>query len=172
MRTSLVLLAEMRDRGLGTVKASGDRGHAKMFRIPQENNLLVLFGREAPAPAAEVLTDDPACGGAGSTESSPQRRYAAFFSLVQIEQFHFFFGLCHALQEDKNELTATDAYWLGLVDEVMGEGGLATIRWFEEWQPDPEPASAPQPGPQTKLPAEKNEAHAVEPEKKTNAAKA
>jgi hypothetical protein len=55
----------------------------------------------------------------------------------------------------------------------MGEGGLATIRWFEEWQPDLEPAKpVPQPVPQTKLPEEKNEAHKVESEKKTNAAKA
>jgi ATP-dependent protease ClpP protease subunit len=55
----------------------------------------------------------------------------------------FFVALCHALQEDENELSSTDAYWLGLIDEVIGEGGLATSRWFEEWQPDPQPP-APQ----------------------------
>ena len=50
----------------------------------------------------------------------------------------FFVALCHALQEGENELTATDAYWLGLVDEVVG-ASLPTSRWWEEYQPDPTP---------------------------------
>lgn len=49
----------------------------------------------------------------------------------------FFVALCHALQEGENELTATDAYWLGLVDEVIGED-LWTIRDLEEFIPEPE----------------------------------
>jgi ATP-dependent protease ClpP protease subunit len=58
----------------------------------------------------------------------------------------FFVALCHALQEDENELNATDAYWLGLVDEVLGTA-MPTMRWFGEWRddaptPQPEPASA------------------------------
>jgi len=48
----------------------------------------------------------------------------------------FFIALCHALQEGENELTAIDAYWLGLVDEVVGEH-LWTIRLMEEFEPDP-----------------------------------
>jgi ATP-dependent protease ClpP protease subunit len=55
----------------------------------------------------------------------------------------FFVALCHALQEDENELTAEDAYWLGLIDEVLGNNQLITMRWFEEWQADP-PAPASQ----------------------------
>lgn len=47
----------------------------------------------------------------------------------------FFVALCHALQEGENELTAVDAYWFGLVDEVIGED-LWTIRLMEEFQPD------------------------------------
>jgi len=47
----------------------------------------------------------------------------------------FFVALCHALQEGENELTATDAYWLGLVDEVVGEN-LLSARSFEEFKPD------------------------------------
>jgi hypothetical protein len=50
----------------------------------------------------------------------------------------FFVALCHALQEGENELTAMDAYWLGLVDEVVG-ASLPTSRWWEEYQPDPTP---------------------------------
>lgn len=59
----------------------------------------------------------------------------------------FFVALCHALQEGENELTAADAYWLGLVDEVMGVA-LPTTRWIEENQPDPPPAPG-EPQPQT-----------------------
>lgn len=50
----------------------------------------------------------------------------------------FFAAFCHALQEGENELTATDAYWLGLVDEVVGED-LLCLRHFEENKPDPAP---------------------------------
>src|SRR5580698_11665671 len=47
----------------------------------------------------------------------------------------FFVALCHALQEGENELTAIDAYWLGLVDEVIGEE-LWNVRDLEEYVPD------------------------------------
>ena len=50
----------------------------------------------------------------------------------------FFIALCHALQEDDNELTAHDAYWFGLVDEVWGSTSLITSRWFEEYEEDKE----------------------------------
>lgn len=33
---------------------------------------------------------------------------------------YFAFSLCRLLQEQENRLTAIDAYWLGIVDEVMG----------------------------------------------------
>jgi hypothetical protein len=49
----------------------------------------------------------------------------------------FFVALCHALQEGENELTAVDAYWLGLVDEVIGESNLWTMRDLVEVKPDP-----------------------------------
>jgi ATP-dependent protease ClpP protease subunit len=49
----------------------------------------------------------------------------------------FFVALCHALQEGENELSAKDAYWLGLVDEVMGEKDLLCMRFFAEYSPDP-----------------------------------
>jgi hypothetical protein len=47
----------------------------------------------------------------------------------------FFAGLCHALQEGENNLTAEDAYWLGLIDEVVGEDHLLCRRHFIENQP-------------------------------------
>jgi ATP-dependent protease ClpP protease subunit len=49
----------------------------------------------------------------------------------------FFVALCHALQEDDNEITATDAFWFGLVDEVWGNNSFITGRWFAEFSPDP-----------------------------------
>lgn len=48
----------------------------------------------------------------------------------------FFVALCHALQEGENSLTAVDAYWLGLIDEVVGVN-LLSYRNFDEYQPDP-----------------------------------
>jgi len=48
----------------------------------------------------------------------------------------FFVALCHALQEGENDLTATDAYWFGLVDEVIGES-FWSLRYIEEYKPDP-----------------------------------
>ncbi len=52
----------------------------------------------------------------------------------------FFVALCHALQEGENELTPTDAYWLGLIDEVLGDRDLVTLRSIVEYEPDDPPA--------------------------------
>lgn len=48
----------------------------------------------------------------------------------------FFGALCHALQEGENQLSATDAYWLGLIDEVIGDNTLMSLRMIEEYRPD------------------------------------
>jgi ATP-dependent protease ClpP protease subunit len=60
----------------------------------------------------------------------------------------FFVALCHALQEGENDLTATDAYWFGLVDEVIGEG-FWSLRYIEEYKPDP-PVKKTEPNEETK----------------------
>jgi ATP-dependent protease ClpP protease subunit len=49
----------------------------------------------------------------------------------------FFVALCHALQEGENELTAHDAYWLGLIDEVVGDSNIMSVRSMAEYRPDP-----------------------------------
>lgn len=41
----------------------------------------------------------------------------------------FFVAMCHVLQQGDNHLTATDAFWLGLIDEVIGED-LPSFRVF------------------------------------------
>ena len=50
--------------------------------------------------------------------------------------FSFFIGLCYALQEDENQLTASDGYWLGLIDEVFGDTSLPSWRAMAEYTPD------------------------------------
>lgn len=48
----------------------------------------------------------------------------------------FFVALCHALQDGENELTAEDAFWLGLIDEVYGHPALGSLRLIAEYTPD------------------------------------
>ena len=41
-------------------------------------------------------------------------------------------ALCHVLQSGDYYLTAVDAFWLGLIDEVIGVHDLPTLRLFRE----------------------------------------
>jgi ATP-dependent protease ClpP protease subunit len=75
----------------------------------------------------------------------------------------FLVALCHALQEGENELTAEDAFWLGLIDEVLGQTGLPIRRYFAEYQPDPEPDVLPAPAAQLPEPDEAIDAAHPEP---------
>ncbi len=47
----------------------------------------------------------------------------------------FFISLCQSLQKGENSLTAHDAYWLGLIDEVVGDRNLLFERHVVE-RPD------------------------------------
>jgi hypothetical protein len=56
----------------------------------------------------------------------------------------FFVALCYSLQDEDHELTATDAFWLGLIDEVIGGSpDLFPFRLLVENIPDPEPTTMP-----------------------------
>lgn len=44
----------------------------------------------------------------------------------------FFVALCHALQAGEYELTPLDAFWLGLIDEVVGRKEEVTLRLIVE----------------------------------------
>lgn len=55
----------------------------------------------------------------------------------------FFMSFCYALQHGENELTAKDAYWLGLIDEVIGETSLPSLRVVSEYSPDSSQPSLP-----------------------------
>jgi hypothetical protein len=51
--------------------------------------------------------------------------------------------LCHCLQDEDHELSATDACWLGLIDEVIGgPPELYPFRLLMENVPD-DPVPAP-----------------------------
>jgi hypothetical protein len=47
----------------------------------------------------------------------------------------FFIALCYALHEGETDLTATDAYWLGLINEVVGRQDLPNERLAQEATP-------------------------------------
>jgi len=60
----------------------------------------------------------------------------------------FFVALCHELQKGENELSPLDAFWLGLIDEVIGSPDLPLVRYMSEFKPDdPPPAQPPAPLP-------------------------
>ena len=55
----------------------------------------------------------------------------------QVTQLWFFFvSLCRLLQKDDYYLTAEEAYWLGLIDEVIGRADLPCARMMVEHAPE------------------------------------
>jgi ATP-dependent protease ClpP protease subunit len=78
--------------------------------------------------------DDDAFG-----KLSDDEREDATFAKVEpllLPVWSFFVALCHALQHGENELTARDAIWLGLIDEILGEEELPCRRMAWEYKPD------------------------------------
>jgi len=65
----------------------------------------------------------------------------------------FFVALCHALQEGENDLTARDAFWLGLIDEVMGVADLPAFRFIAEYELTPAKGQALEAGSEEKAEA-------------------
>jgi hypothetical protein len=65
-----------------------------------------------------------------------QRKSARVAKLapVLLPLWLFFGSICHVLQEAENPLTPTDAFWLGLVDDIIGES-LPTLRKIAEHSP-------------------------------------
>lgn len=54
----------------------------------------------------------------------------------------YFVALCYALQDEDHELSATDAFWLGLIDEVIGgPSDLYPFRLIVENVPGPDTAN-------------------------------
>ena len=61
------------------------------------------------------------------------KRWEAEVAPVLNHVWSFFVALCHALQEGEAELGATDAYWMGLIAEVI-RLPLGSRRTMEEFK--------------------------------------
>lgn len=77
----------------------------------------------------------------------------------------YFVALCHALQEAENELTPTDAFWLGLIDEPIGHPDLPLLRYFAEAQDESEGEPAPESKPASTVVLDLNEPQPAPPPK-------
>jgi hypothetical protein len=81
----------------------------------------------------------------------PEDERAAFILANTKDRFrpvwHFLVSVCRALQQGENRLSATDAYWLGLIDEIPGSS-LSCVREVIEKRNDL--AAVPSPAPKPK----------------------
>jgi ATP-dependent protease ClpP protease subunit len=58
------------------------------------------------------------------------------FRLPMLPIWTFLIALCHSLQQGENYLSASDAFWLGLIDEIIGAEDLPSSRLIREYKPD------------------------------------
>lgn len=70
-------------------------------------------------------------------EIREKQRHTMLFRAL-LHPWLFLLALCQTLQTGENELTAKDAFWLGLIDEVIGDIDYAPFRLFVEYQPGTE----------------------------------
>lgn len=66
---------------------------------------------------------------ARNTKKKSELRYL-YASEIIMPIWTFFNALYHVLQEGENGMSAIDAFWLGLIDGVIGETNLPTFRQF------------------------------------------
>ena len=71
-----------------------------------------------------------------ASKADRQEKEIEKVSPLLLPVWSFFVALCHALQHGENDLTARDAVWLGLIDEVLGADELPCRRLIEEYQQD------------------------------------
>lgn len=71
------------------------------------------------------------------------RKWAEKTSPMLQPIWSFFVALCYTLQRGENDyLTARDAYWLGLIDEVIGDESLLPFRLMQEDVDEPKEEEA------------------------------
>ena len=99
------------------------------------------FGQFALNPTEKAAMD------AIADEKLRTEKMAELFGPILEPVWSFFNAMCHALQEGENQLTAKDAYWLGLIDEVMGDSDMSALRLIMEYKEPPkeQDQSAPKP---------------------------
>jgi ATP-dependent protease ClpP protease subunit len=90
------------------------------------DNWGIFFLDEAQSNAVAAIQD----------EEQKRQRIHELAKPILRPMWLFFVALCYALQEEENELTARDAYWLGLIDEVVGARDLFSFRLLIEDVPD------------------------------------
>lgn len=61
--------------------------------------------------------------------------------------WHFLVSVCRALQQGENRLSAYEAYWLGLIDEVPGSNLFTLREMVENQNTVPVPSPLPEPKP-------------------------
>jgi hypothetical protein len=112
--------------------------HLASLESDRFNNLCVSWGKFALSPSEKKEIDNTA------EESKNERLVQKVRPLLE-PLWSFFVALCHVLQEGENELTSVDAYWLGLIDEVVGVKGLPLFREIMEYKPDSPKIEPPKP---------------------------
>ncbi len=91
-------------------------------------------------------------------DATPEDQRGAYISLHTKERFrqvwHFLVSVCRELQQGENRLSARDAYWLGLINEIPGTT-LSSIRELIEQQDDVAIVPTPEPKQKRRIPAKK-----------------
>jgi ATP-dependent protease ClpP protease subunit len=100
------------------------------------------FKRFCSLYGAFLVTDEEAQGiQSCGTDEEKEEAWAERVSPILQPVWSFFVALCNALQRGENKLTASDAYWLGLIDEVISRSDLRPFRLIREYKPDPKPVT-------------------------------
>lgn len=121
-------------RGGGLTRLNEDffllNEHLASLESDRLDKLCISWGKFALSPPEKEEIDK-------SPEASKNEKLVQKVRPLLEPLWSFFVALCHTLQEGENELTATDAFWLGLIDEVMGVKELSGYREIAEYKPDP-----------------------------------
>jgi len=72
-----------------------------------------------------------------SEDEARKAAIAAKLTPTLLPLWLFLGSICYVLQEEENPLRPMDAFWLGLIDEVVGEK-VPTVRDVLEWSPSPQ----------------------------------
>lgn len=101
--------------------------YLKMFRSKRFVQLCELFAEYLLGEEELSIINQ-----AQPEEERPQKLVEAVRPKLR-PVWSFFVALCHVLQQGENQLTGTDAFWLGLIDEVVGVRDLPSFRLFAEY---------------------------------------
>lgn len=100
--------------------------YLQMFRSARFKQLCQLF--------AEFLLSDEQLTTIDALSENEKPAKIAELVRPQLQPiWSFFVALCYVLQQGENQLTASDAFWLGLIDEVVGVQDLPSWRVFVEY---------------------------------------